>query len=93
MIEYLKYGHLQVAQQCFEASINTRPTLQRRSAAISPILVKLAEINFKLSKFEKCEALVDSILIRASAPNMDPDSRIFALKLKAFFHALRGENE
>jgi hypothetical protein len=24
---------------------------------------------------------------------MDQDSRIFALKLKAFFHALRGENQ
>lgn len=93
MIEYLKYGHLQVAMECFEAAISTRPTLQRRSAAISPILVKLAEINFKLSNFEKCESLVDSILLRANAPNMDSASRVFALKLKAFFHALKGEED
>ena len=93
MIEYLKYGHLQVAQECFEAAISTRPTLQRRSATISPILVKLAEINFKLSNFEKCEGLVDSILLRANAPNMDQASRVFALKLKAFFQALKGEED
>lgn len=92
-IEYQQYGHLQVAKECFEAAINTRPTLQKRSAAICPILVKLAEINFKLSSFEKCEELVDSILLRANAPNMDKASKVFALKLKAFFHALKGDEE
>ena len=48
MIEYEKYGNLETAKQCFEAAINTRPTLQKRSAVICPVMVKLAEINFKL---------------------------------------------
>jgi len=55
--------------------------------------VKLAEIAFKLSKFDKCEELVDSILVRIKAPNCDLASKIFSLKMKAFFCAMRGDYE
>ena len=65
--------------------------MQKRSAIICPMLVKLSEINFKLSNFEKCEEIIDSIILRSKAPNIDINSKIFALKLKAFFHAIRGE--
>ena len=93
LIEYERFGNLQIAQSCFEASINTRTVLQRRSGAICSIIVKLAEIAFKLSKFDKCEELVDSILVRIKAPNCDITSKIFSLKMKAFFCAMRGDNE
>jgi len=92
-IEYEHYGNLEVAQKCFEAAINTRPTLQKRSAAICPILVKLAEISFKLCDYTKSEELVDSIITRSNSPNIDAFSKLFALKMKAFFHSMKGEDE
>ena len=90
-IEYEKYANLDIAKQCFEAAIRTRPILQKRSAAVCPVLVKLAEINFKQQDFTKCEELVDSILIRANAPNIDAFSKLFAMKMKVFFHSIKGE--
>ena len=92
MIEYQRYGNLEVAKKCFEAAINTRPTLQKRSAGICPVLVKLAEINFKLCDYTKCEELVDAIMTRSNAPNIDAYSKLFAMKMKAFFHSLKGED-
>ena len=90
-IEYERYGNLDIAKQCFEAAIRTRPVLQKRSAAICPILVKLAEINFKQQDFTKCEELVDLIMARATAPNIDVFSKLFAMKMKVFFHSIKGE--
>jgi len=55
-------------------------------------LVKLAEINFKLCDYTKCEELVDSIITRSNSPSMDAASKLFALKMKAFFHSLKGED-
>lgn len=60
---------------------------------ICPTLVKLAEINFKLSDFQKSEELVDSILTRASRPNIDPHAKLFAMKMKAFFYSLNGDGD
>ena len=55
------------------------------------MLVKLAEINFKQQDFTKCEELVDSIIIRSNAPNIDASSKLFAMKMKVFFHSIKGE--
>lgn len=53
--------------------------------------MKLAEISFKLSDFEQSEKHVDAILSRSHAPNMDPNSKVFAMKMKAFFLSLNGD--
>jgi len=55
--------------------------------------VKLAEISFKLSEYEESEAQVDAILRRAASPNIDAYSKLFAMKMKAFFCSLNGETE
>ena len=55
--------------------------------------MQLAEINFKLGDYAKSEAQVDSILSRATAPNIDAVSKLFAMKLKAFFCSLKGETD
>jgi len=55
--------------------------------------MQLAEINFKLGDYSQCEAHVDSILARSSAPNVDYVSKLFAIKMKAFFYSLKGEIE
>ena len=68
MIEYQQFANLDMARQCFEAAINTRATLQKRSAILCTTLVKFAEIYFKLSDFQKSEELVVSILTRESHP-------------------------
>ena len=54
-------------------------------------MVKLSEINFKLQDFKKSEELVDAIISRQNAPNIDANAKLFALKLKAFFHSLKGQ--
>ena len=61
-IEYECFQNYELAKKCYEAAVNTKPALQKRSAAICPILVKLAEISFKLSDFEQSEQQVDAIL-------------------------------
>lgn len=71
VIELDCFRNLKVAKQCFEAAIQTRPALTKRTASICPALVKLAEINFQLHDLEASERLVDSILLRSKAANMD----------------------
>jgi hypothetical protein len=45
-IEYEVFKDNQIAKKCFEAAAQTCTTLERRSAKINVILVKLAEIYF-----------------------------------------------
>lgn len=52
--------------------------------------MKLAEINFKLQNYTKCEELVDAIISRSTAPKIDAYAKLFALKMKAFFYSLKG---
>ncbi len=45
-IEYEVFNHLPLAKKCFEAGISTCTAIERRSAKINGIMVKLAEIYF-----------------------------------------------
>jgi len=63
-LNYEFFKDLTVSKGCFKAAANTMPTLERTSAKICPILVKLAEINFLSAEFEECEKTVDAIMIR-----------------------------
>ena len=45
---------------------STMTTLEKRSTKICPVLVKLAEISYRLFDFKKSESIVDIILPRST---------------------------
>lgn len=63
-IEFERFKDLKMAQACFDAAAKTLSTLEKRSAKICPILVKLAEINFLLYDFKTSEVMVDTLIQR-----------------------------
>lgn len=44
-----------------------------------------------MGDLQTSEQQVDAILIRSNSPNVDALAKLFALKMKAFFHSLKGE--
>jgi hypothetical protein len=77
-----------LARECFEAAAATMTTLEKRSAKICPVLIKLAEISFREFNYKKSESIVDTILSRSAG---DKQARHFALLMKSHFLALKNE--
>ena len=90
-LEYREFNNLGLAKKCLELAIESYTTIQRRSAGICPILVKLAEIAFLEFDYIKSEQMADAILQRTGEKG--GESEVFACLLKSFFLSLRGEEE
>ena len=69
-IEYQIFQNLSVAKACFQASVQTCSTIDRRSAKINAVLLKLAEIHFLEFDYRSSETVIDAIISRIQATNI-----------------------